>query len=70
MASFDGFKEVVSRIIDTRKNIGKPLRIGTPLDDDLVEVVLGFEFTVKFSKHCSMELCRQSYRMSLRILST
>lgn len=43
MASIDGLKKVVSSIVDTLDDIGKSLSVGSPEDDDLVEIVIGLE---------------------------
>lgn len=46
MAFFNGFQEVVSSVVDTLDEISKALGIGSPLNNDLVESVVGLEVTV------------------------
>ena len=36
-------KEVLCCVVDAGKDVSKALCVGSPLDDDLVEVVLGLE---------------------------
>lgn len=45
MAILDGLEEVLGSIIDASGNFGKALSVGGPLDDDLVQTVIGLEIT-------------------------
>lgn len=49
MAVLDGFEQVLGSIVNTRNDVGISLRVGSPLNDDLVEIVLGLEVTDRFS---------------------
>jgi hypothetical protein len=43
MASLNRLKEVVGSVVDTFKDVSVTLCVGRPLDDDLVQVVVGFK---------------------------
>lgn len=43
MAILDGLHKVVSRVIDAGDELGVSLCVGGPLDDDLVESIVGLE---------------------------
>ena len=47
MAVLNGFQQVVSRVIDTLEYIGITLRVGGPLNNDLIQLIGGFEVTTK-----------------------
>jgi len=43
---FNGLEQVLCGVVHPWQNVGEALRVGGPLDDDLVEVVRGLEFTI------------------------
>lgn len=43
MSLLNGLEEIVSSVIDTRNDVGISLRVGSPHNNDLVQVVLGLE---------------------------
>ena len=45
MAILDSLEEVLGSIINTSSDFGKTLSVGGPLDDDLVQTVVGLEVT-------------------------
>lgn len=45
MAILDGLEKVVSGVIDTRDDFRETLGVGRPLDNDLVQRVIGLEVT-------------------------
>lgn len=44
MASFDRLQKVVGRVVDTVQQVCKAFGVCSPLNNDLIEVVLGLEF--------------------------
>jgi hypothetical protein len=48
----DGLKKVVGSIVDAFKELGKTFGIGSPLDDDFVESVVGLELTKRRVSAC------------------
>lgn len=47
MTSLNGLQQIVGSVIDTFKDVGIALRVGSPLDDYLVEVVGSLEVAEK-----------------------
>lgn len=47
MTVLDGIDEVVSSVVDTFDDVGIALSIGSPLDDDFIQSIGGFEISVK-----------------------
>lgn len=50
MAGFDCFQKVLRGIVDTLNKIGKALGVCSPLNNNLVEIVFGFEVPLKRKK--------------------
>lgn len=71
MAGFDCLQKVLRGIIDTFNEIGEALGVCSPLNNNLVEIVFGFEVPLKDkSKYPCSLVVGLSYLMSSRILST
>jgi len=47
MSVLNGLQEVVGGVVDTINQLSKALGVGSPLDNDLVESIVGLEVTVK-----------------------
>lgn len=47
MAICNSLEEVLGCVVGTRDNLGVAFRVGGPLNDDLVKVVLGLEVSAR-----------------------
>jgi hypothetical protein len=54
MTVLDGLHEIVGSVIDASDKLSKALSVGSPLDDDLVQSVLGLEITSKLVRKSHM----------------
>lgn len=50
MAGFDCFQKVLCGIVDTLNDIGEALGVCSPLNNNLVKAVFGFEFPLEKEK--------------------
>jgi hypothetical protein len=67
----DCLHEILGSVIDTRDKISKTLSVGSPLNNDLVQVVRGLEVAVGIVSFYFLVLLEENpYRISLRICST
>lgn len=47
MTILNGLQKIFSGVINTIDELGESLSVGSPLDDDLIQVVVGLELTEK-----------------------
>ena len=69
VARLDGLEQVLSGVVDALDDVGITLGVGSPLDNNLVEVVGRLEVAMVMSEMRSSEI-NETYRMSFRICST
>lgn len=46
VAGLNGLEQVLGRVVDALEEVGETLRVGSPLDNDLVQAVVGLEVAV------------------------